>query len=472
MFDTYLAGASQGFVDFIDSVHDGRIVVISTKDDFTSSLTEKAKSVIKELGSDHVDEIKYRGAWAFIGQKPGGGDSITPVDVFENPGMLGMFPNDIEHSSVVMLSSNHDRFDQCKWATGKEGELRKKFCSKYEGYGALCRCDSDVELPIVATPLENNRLENTPIAVMTGNRAKYLYKSVSYLLKAKGASRANVIVMCDGFHEEVKDVAELLGVQFFFHDSKGEKNGRICYHYEKSLGALFDKLYPKAPHAIIMEEDLQVAPDFLSYFSQTLPILEADESVYCISAWNDQCYKHSCQDPQMLYRIQTMPGLGWLLTRKLWKKELQPKWPKPELGWDWDMWMRTPQVRKNRECIIPDVSRTFHFGSSGLNVNYYFQEVYFNKRKLNDIADVQLKGVERMTLKNYEADLHATIPSATALDHSKSPCDADFFPVAVSGADPKLFVVYFLQTKKLKFENWIAICSCLKIWDLDARGIP
>ena len=26
-----------------------------------------------------------------------------------------------------------------------------------------------------------------------------------------------------------------------------------------------------------------------------------------------------------------------------------------------------------RECIIPDISRTYHFGASGLNMNPYFQ---------------------------------------------------------------------------------------------------
>ena len=28
--------------------------------------------------------------------------------------------------------------------------------------------------------------------------------------------------------------------------------------------------------------------DILSYFKQLLPVLENDESLYCISAWNDQ----------------------------------------------------------------------------------------------------------------------------------------------------------------------------------------
>ena len=33
------------------------------------------------------------------------------------------------------------------------------------------------------------------------------------------------------------------------------------------------------------------------------------------------------------------------------------------------MWMRLPEIRRGRECLIPDVSRTYHFGSSGLNMN-------------------------------------------------------------------------------------------------------
>lgn len=43
----------------------------------------------------------------------------------------------------------------------------------------------------------------------------------------------------------------------------------------------------------------------------------------------------------------------------------------PQL-WDWDMWMRMPEQRRGRECIIPDVSRSYHFGIVGLNMNGYF----------------------------------------------------------------------------------------------------
>ena len=47
---------------------------------------------------------------------------------------------------------------------------------------------------------------------------------------------------------------------------------------------------------LVLEEDLDVSPDFFSFFSQTVRLLEEDPSIYCISAWNDQVVKllHEC----------------------------------------------------------------------------------------------------------------------------------------------------------------------------------
>ena len=47
-------------------------------------------------------------------------------------------------------------------------------------------------------------------------------------------------------------------------------------------------MFPDAQYMIILEEDLEVAVDIFSYFSQLLPLMDQDESLYCVSAWNDQ----------------------------------------------------------------------------------------------------------------------------------------------------------------------------------------
>jgi len=44
------------------------------------------------------------------------------------------------------------------------------------------------------------------------------------------------------------------------------------------------------------------------------------------------------------------------------------------------MWMRSTKVQRGRQCIVPEGSRTFHFGSSrSVNVNPYFQRTYFGR---------------------------------------------------------------------------------------------
>ena len=55
----------------------------------------------------------------------------------------------------------------------------------------------------------------------------------------------------------------------------------------------------------------------------------------------------------MLYRVETMPGLGWLLKRKMFIEELEPIWPTPDKLWDWDMWMRVDGIRKGRLVQVP-----------------------------------------------------------------------------------------------------------------------
>ena len=121
----------------------------------------------------------------------------------------------------------------------------------------------------------------------------------------------------------------LFGLRGIQHTPIGIKNARISQHYKASLTAVFN-IYPKAKHAIVLEEDLDVSPDFFSYVSQTVRVLDEDPTLYCISAWNDQGYEHTSADPALMYRVETMPGLGWILKRSLYKEELEPRWPTPE----------------------------------------------------------------------------------------------------------------------------------------------
>ena len=56
-------------------------------------------------------------------------------------------------------------------------------------------------------------------------------------------------------------VARLFGLRAVQHTPVGSRNARISQHYRASLSVIFN-LFPAANKAIIIEEDLDVSPDF------------------------------------------------------------------------------------------------------------------------------------------------------------------------------------------------------------------
>lgn len=58
-----------------------------------------------------------------------------------------------------------------------------------------------------------------------------------------------------------------------------------------------------------------------------------------------------------------------------------------------------------RECIIPDISRTYHFGAKGLNMNAFFQDLYFTKHALNTQTGVKFD-TSKVTKDGYEVEVH------------------------------------------------------------------
>jgi hypothetical protein len=79
----------------------------------------------------------------------------------------------------------------------------------------------------------------------------------------------------------------------------------LALHYKTLLQLFFECL--QAPRLIFLEEDLQVSPDFFSYFEATAPLLDQDSSLYCISAWNDQGQVGRATNSTALYRTDGEP---------------------------------------------------------------------------------------------------------------------------------------------------------------------
>jgi hypothetical protein len=221
------------------------------------------------------------------------------------------------------------------------------------------------------------------VVVLAHNRPEYLKPVLTDLLGLMNIDAVSVYVSMDhppSFGQLTALVTEVsrelaVNVQVWeqTHDVTSherpqwdfEQTGmfKIAAHVKKALAKGFANGHT---HIILLEDDLVVAPDFLTLFLETAHLLTTDPSLLCVSAWHDNGLRSLVKDEERLFRTDFFPGLGWMLTRALWE-ELAPKWPTAATT-GWDYWLRLSANSKGRYCIVPEVPRTQHIAKKGTSV--------------------------------------------------------------------------------------------------------
>lgn len=192
---------------------------------------------------------------------------------------------------------------------------------------------------------------------------------------------------------------------------------RISKHYFWALQRVFSSASQQSFHTnisrvVIIEDDMEIASDFFSYFTTLAPMLDKNPDIYCISAWNDNGISSLSVNESQLHRTDFFPGLGWMLNRPLWL-ELSPYWP----PFFWDDWMRHPNQTRNRQCIRPEVSRTANFGQKGVSQSFHYEahvsKVVLSTKRIN-FADID---ISYLAADNYFHYIFSRMSNATRLKY-------------------------------------------------------
>jgi len=260
----------------------------------------------------------------------------------------------------------------------EEVEEDKHNMNPEEGDGA----DDDDDIVINNNDIQIPEKPVIPVLVFSCNRVT-VNRALDLLLTYRPSKEQfPIIVTQDCGHKETREVIQGYGDQVIFiqqpdlsdpvvppKEKKFRGYFKIARHYGWALNQTFTVM--GYDQVVIVEDDLEISPDFFEYFTATLPILRADKTLWCVSAWNDNGKTGLINEttPELLYRTDFFPGLGWMMTNDLWK-EIMLKWPKSY----WDDWMREPQHRKGRSCIRPEVSRTKTFGKIGVSNGLFFEK--------------------------------------------------------------------------------------------------
>ncbi|KAJ8766987.1 hypothetical protein K2173_012496 [Erythroxylum novogranatense] len=298
-------------------------------------------------------------------------------------------------------------------ALEEETKIRNEECSQLRS-----RLQS-LERNAIQKLVENVQTPVAAVVIMACNRADYLERTINSILKYQSsvASKFPLFVSQDGSHPGVKSKAmsydKLMYIQHLDSEPvQTERPGeliayyKIARHYKWALDKLFYK--HNFNRIIILEDDMEIAPDFFDYFEAAASLLDRDNSIMAVSSWNDNGQKQFVHDPYALYRSDFFPGLGWMLTKSIWD-ELSPKLISCyalnnflyKIITYWDDWLRLKENHKGRQFIRPEVCRTYNFGEHGSSLGQFFKQ-YLEPIKLNDIqVDWQSMNLSYLTKDEY-----------------------------------------------------------------------
>ena len=160
-----------------------------------------------------------------------------------------------------------------------------------------------------------------PVVIFAFNRKAHLEKLVKSLLLNREASETLLFVFCDG--QKLPKDSKVEETQDFVKEISGFKSVKKVFRKEniglaRNIISGLNEVFSEYDRAIVLEDDLIVAPGFLDYMNKALDFY-ADKKVFSIAG-----YTPKIQLPEN-YAFSTYPVMrncswGWATWKDRWQK--------------------------------------------------------------------------------------------------------------------------------------------------------
>lgn len=459
-FDTHESEAeSERLVKFLESVGDNQLLIGAVYDDASRWLTVNAKDTLERFGALKIHDLTFRGMWVFVGRR--GVEGASPYEEL-NKATSAKDKKDAKAELSACIPDRIDGFQRLHPAERR----RKEFCSKYPSYTDLCSEEGKrvlKQIPLDDLSLSKNQAYNTPILVIGGADLQSLQRCMDSLLAIPGLNRDNVYVVLEGHFQEPSDLVTLYG--FRVKEQPSQKNYHENFIRALEFSLTFDV---NKPYVIVLEPYLEVSPDFLRYFSQTIHLLERDRSLLTVSAWNENGYAHSSGDPQLFYRTQAFPGFGWVLSRSIWPEMKEFKFSCCDVP-TWKGWFQGGLMR-GRETVVPDLSRVKRHLPPGFTMETPFMRGYLKDRVSSNDSSTEPRETFKLTYEQYEKEIKFLIGRSRLFDTSiLNSCleEGTRLTTGLSFDKSAIYAVYFQQISPTDVSVLVKLASCFGLFISD-----
>ncbi|GIY71009.1 protein O-linked-mannose beta-1,2-N-acetylglucosaminyltransferase 1 [Caerostris darwini] len=476
-FDTY-EKESTVLETLLLTLRPGDILILITFDESSRKLSRIARLLFYDLGSALIQNLNYRSSWYFITQKGISGFSpFEDLHLVDNSGWPQYHdarfcvPFEIKGKIIhpdPLPSSNPPRVE---------------FCNEHEDLPLFCDADvvNDplVPSPVWKQPASNYKIYNVPVIVMSGENVQFLPLTLETLVRQPGIKTSVVVVYYLAKNPMVQNLSQLFG----FMSEELSQPATDCERISEAF-ELHNILFPDAKELLFIGENAILAPDFLFYMGQLLPVLESDSTVLSVSALNENGFKNVSGDATAIYRVESFAGVAMLVRKDFFQKS----WCQNDSQID-PLYISSNIVGVN---IVPDVSRvTLAAPLSSVTSNQNISHAFlFYDRTITYEQNILLKYSEKLHQQDYDSEIESLLMAAAVLAFdidSMKQClhDKEYFQIKIFEELPlfvnnstslpnRVLAIFYYQENEHDILTLQHLCNCLGLFHhplYPARGL-